>query len=123
MQQPWHGCSYGFFTTKPAGGFTELDETILKRIQSYDKEHTRNFGTLAVQDHQGRMKPMDTMAHEVIAKVTGRTALYDVDPTQMFLGMIMQPELYQMVPMIKVGHKKVAVTIGLPEDTKFAYIF
>ena len=38
----------------------------------------------------------------------------------MFLGMIMQPEVYQEVPMIKVGHKKIALDLGLPEDTKYA---
>jgi cytochrome c-type biogenesis protein CcsB len=97
-----------------------LDESILKAMQSYDVEHARNFGQLAVQDHQGRMKPMDTVAHEVIAKITGRSVLFNMEPTQMLLGMIMQPELYQNVPMIKVGHKKIAVTLGLPETTKYA---
>jgi cytochrome c-type biogenesis protein CcsB len=66
------------------------------------------------------MKPMDTMAHEVVAKVTGRSALYDLEPTQMFLGMVMQPELYQNVPMIKIGHKKIALDLGLDENTKYA---
>jgi len=98
----------------------QIDAKLLETIQSYDKLHTRNFGTLAVQDHQGRMKPMDTVAHEVISKITGRSALYNVEPTQMFLGMVMQPEVYQDVPMIKVGHKKVALILGLPETTKFA---
>ena len=97
-----------------------VDAETLKAMQSYDLQHTLNFGKLAVQDHQGRMKPMDTVAHDVIAKITGRSALYDLEPTQMLLGMIIQPELYQNVPMIKIGHKKIAVDIGLPEDTKFA---
>jgi cytochrome c-type biogenesis protein CcsB len=97
-----------------------IDENMLKTMQSYNAAHTKNFGKLAVQDHQGRMKPMDTVAHEVIAKVTGRSVLFKLEPTQMLLGMIMQPELYQNVPMIKVGHKKIAVTLGLPETTKYA---
>jgi cytochrome c-type biogenesis protein CcsB len=97
-----------------------IDESMLKAMQSYDAEHARNFGKLAVQDHQGRMKPMDTVAHEVIAKITGRSVLFDLEPNQMLLGMIMQPEVYQNVPMIKVGHKKIAVTLGLPETTKYA---
>ncbi len=97
-----------------------IDETMLKAMQSYDAEHARNFGKLAVQDHQGRMKPMDTVAHEVVAKITGRSILFKLEPTQMFLGMVMQPDLYQNVPMIKVGHKKIAVTLGLPENTKYA---
>jgi len=97
-----------------------IDAEMLKTMQSYDLQHTLNFGKLAVQDHQGRMKPMDTVAHDIVAKITGRSALYDVEPTQMLLGMIMQPELYQNVPMIKVGHKKIAVDIGLAENIKFA---
>ncbi len=97
-----------------------VDDETLKIMQSYDLQHSLNFGKLAVQDHQGRMKPMDTVAHEVVAKITGRSLLYDLEPTQMFLGMIMQPEVYQKVPMIKIGHKKIALKIGLPEDTKYA---
>ncbi|HFQ61744.1 MAG TPA: cytochrome C biogenesis protein [Epsilonproteobacteria bacterium] len=98
----------------------EIDAGILKTMQSYNLEHTLNFGKLAVQDHQGRMKPMDTVAHDVISKITRRTSLYDLEPTQMLLGMIMQPNIYQNVPMIYIGHKKIALTLGLPEDTKYA---
>jgi cytochrome c-type biogenesis protein CcsB len=98
----------------------EINDEILKTMQSYDLQHTLNFGKLAVQDHQGRMKPMDTVAHDVISKITGRSALYDIEPTQMLLGMIMQPEMFQKVPMIKVGHKKIAKELGLSEDVKFA---
>ena len=97
-----------------------VDEEMLKAMHSYDIGHTKNFATLVVQDQQGRMKPMDTVAHEVIAKITGRSVLFDLDPTQMFLGMIMQPELYQNVPMIKIGHPKIALTLGLPEATQYA---
>ena len=97
-----------------------IDAGMLKTMQSYDLQHTLNFGKLAVQDHQGRMKPMDTVAHDIVAKITGRSALYDLEPTQMLLGMIMQPELYQKVPMIKIGHKKIALEIGLEENSKFA---
>ena len=98
----------------------QLDAKTLKAMQAYDAKHAQNFGTLAVQDSKGRMKPMDTVAHDVIAKITGRSALYDLEPTQMFLGMVMQPELYQNIPMIKIGHKKIALDLGLPEDTKYA---
>ena len=98
----------------------KVEDDVLKTMQSYNLAHTKNFGTLPVQDHQGRMKPIDTVAHDIIAKITGRSALYDLEPTQMLLGMVMQPELYQNVPMIKVGHKKIALNIGIPEDTKFA---
>ncbi|MCB4764027.1 MAG: cytochrome c biogenesis protein CcsA [Sulfurovum sp.] len=97
-----------------------ISTDVLKQMHAYSIEHTKNFGTLPVQDHRGRMKPMDTVAHDVIAKITGRTKLYDLDPDQMFLGMTIQPEIYQNVPMIKIGHKKIALALGLPEDTQYA---
>ena len=93
---------------------------IEKNIKLYDLAHAKNFGKLVVQDHRGRMKPIDTMAHEIVSKITGRTSVLDLDATQVLLGMIMQPETYQQVNMIKIGHGKVALDIGLPEDTKFA---
>ena len=98
----------------------QLDATLAKQLHAYDAAHAKKFGMLAVQDHQGRMKPMDTVAHDVISKITGKTSIYDLEPNQMFLGMIMQPELYQSVPIIKLGHKKIALDLGLPEETKFA---
>jgi len=91
-----------------------------KIIESYDIEHAKNFGKLAVQDPRGRMKPMDTMAHEMISKITGRTSLLGLNPNQVLLGMITQPEKYQEVNMIKIGHEKIALDIGLAKDTKFA---
>ena len=98
----------------------EIDAATFKAMQAYDLQHALNFGTLAVQDSKGRMKPMDTVAHEVIAKITRRTSLYGLNPDQIFLGMVMQPELYQGVPMIKIGHKKIALDLGLPEETQYA---
>jgi len=98
----------------------QLDSKTQKAIEAYDESHAKKFGMLAVQDHQGRMKPMDTVAHEVIAKVTGKSSLFGLEPTQMLLGMMMQPELYQNIPMIKIGHKKIAIMLGLPKETKFA---
>jgi len=97
-----------------------IDKEVLKTMQSYSLEHCNKFARLVVQDHKGRMKPMDTVAHDIIAKITGRSALYDLEPIQMFLGMTMQPVIYQNVPMIKIGHKKIALVLGLDKNTKFA---
>lgn len=97
-----------------------LEAAQQKQIEAYDAAHAHKFATLAVQDHQGRMKPMDTIAHDVVSKITGKTSLYNIEPNQMFLGMIMQPDLYQSIPIIKIGHKKIALDLGLPEDTKYA---
>ncbi len=97
-----------------------LDAKVQNAISAYDLEHAKRFGELVVQDSQGRMKPIDTLAHDVVAKVTGKTSLFGLEPTQMLLGMMTQPNLYENLPMIKIGHPKIAVNIGLPEEAKFA---
>lgn len=97
-----------------------IDHNLEKAILSYDADHAKKMGKLAVQDYMGRMKPLDTVAHEIVAKITGKTAMFGLEPIQMLLGMLTQPEVYQNIPMIKIGHKKIALTLGLSEDTKFA---
>ncbi len=97
-----------------------LDVQSQKIVNAYDLEHAKNFGTLAVQDNQGRMKPIDTLAHDIVSKITGKSSLFGLEPTQILLGMITQPNLYQDIPMIKIGHPKIAVNIGLPKEAKFA---
>ena len=98
----------------------KISEEMMKKMHSYDAEHAEKFGQLAVQDHQGRMKPMDTVAHEVISKIIGKSSLFELAPNQMLLGMMLQPDFYQKVPMIKIGHKKIALNLGIDENTKFA---
>jgi hypothetical protein len=95
-----------------------LDPVVKKAVNAYDLEHAKKFGTLAVQDQQGRMKPIDTVAHDIVAKITGKSSMFGLEATQMLLGMILQPSLYQTVPMIKIGHPKIAVNIGLPKEAK-----
>jgi cytochrome c-type biogenesis protein CcsB len=98
----------------------EISESKLAHMRAYALPHAEAFGKLPVQDHQGRMKPIDTVAHEVIAKITGKSTLYGLEPSQMLLGMVMEPSLYQSIPMVKIGHPKIAVKLDLPETTKFA---
>ena len=52
----------------------EADSTI-KTILAFDKVHADKFGTLIVQDSGGRMKPMDTLTTEILAKIHGSSSL------------------------------------------------
>ncbi len=92
----------------------------LEAISLYDKVHSEAFGRLIVQDIQGRMKPIDTIAREVLAKISSKSSLFGVDSTQILLGMVIEPTLFQELPMIKIGHPKIAVMLGLDEHTQYA---
>jgi len=86
----------------------------------FSKTHANNFSKLVVQDNQGRMKPIDTLASQVITKITRKSSFMGLNHNQLFLGMIVTPEIYQDKAMIKIGHPKIAKELGYSPDTKYA---
>jgi cytochrome c-type biogenesis protein CcsB len=101
---------------------TELDPNI-KRIISFDKDHANEFGKLIVQDTAGRMKPMDTLATEVLAKIHNSASLkigsYKLNANQVILGMMVKPAIYKHIKMIRTKDKEVNKIIGAREDAKY----
>ena len=110
----------GYVTPLQATSLPTLDENMTKMINVYPAESVDKFAHITLQDRRGRMKPVDTLAHEVIAKLAGKSTIYGVDPTAMFLGMTVNPKEYQELPMIKIGHPSIAKDLGLSEDVKYA---
>jgi len=110
---------FGFSTPIQASA-PELDEASQKIVESYEENLTERFSRLIVQDRKGRMKPIDTLSHEVITKLSGKISLYGVDSSALFLGMTTNPIFFQNLPMIKISHTRVAEDIGLDKDTKYA---
>ncbi len=80
------------------------------------REHAREFGTLMVQDYQGRVKPMNSFSSEVLRKVSRKNQLGGYDPDQVVLGMMTDPMGWQAVPMIKVGHDGIREILGIQGD-------
>ena len=70
---------------------------------------------LVVQDDGGRMKPVNTLASEVLRKVSRRSSFRGLSPNQVLLGMAQNPYLWQLVPMIKVNHDGLKEQLGFTE--------
>ncbi len=70
------------------------------------KEHAATFGRLLVQDHRGRMKPVNTMSSEVLRKISRKETLLGLNPDQIFLGMTLYPEEWTRQPLIKISDEK-----------------
>ena len=109
-----------YTTPLQASALPTLDENMTKMINAYPAKSVDEFAHITLQDRRGRMKPIDTLAHEVIAKLSGKSSIYGVDPTAMLLGMTVNPKKYQQLPMIKIGHPKIAKDLGLSTDVKYA---
>jgi len=100
----------------------ELNPSI-KTILSFNKQHADKFGELIVQDSSGRMKPLDTLNHEILAKIYRGSSLsigkYSLDADQVILGMMLKPDIYKNIKMIRTHNKYVNKLIGAKEDAKY----
>ena len=101
----------------------KASEDPLKVVTSISKEHAAKFATLVVQDAQGRMKPIDTLSIEVLAKIHRSATLeFDgktIDANQAVLGMMVRPDAYKDLPIIRTKNKEINHLIGAPEDAKY----
>ncbi len=66
-------------------------------------EHARKFGQILVQDHKGRLKPMNTFANEFLRKIARKEELFGQSAEQVILGMANNPKDWYDAPIIKVG--------------------
>jgi len=100
----------------------ELDPAI-KTILAFDSAHAQQFGTLIVQDTQGRMKPIDTLSTEILAKIHRSASLEvgdkELTPNQVILGMMIRPDIYKEIKLIRTGYKSINKAIGVKENAKY----
>jgi len=96
-----------------------LQESI-NTAKKYEKEHADKFGLLLVQDRGGRIKPIDSLANDILNKVARKRSFYGLDADQIILGMLSAPGVWQNIPMIKVSHDKLKKILGIPKSAKYA---
>jgi cytochrome c-type biogenesis protein CcsB len=82
-------------------------------------DHAERFGRLIMQDHRGRMKPMNTYTSEILRKLSRKESLNGLTAEQVILGMATHPDDWYHVPIIKMGkHEKTKKLI--PVEGKLA---
>lgn len=94
--------------------------TILERT-TVTPEHAERFGRLVVQDG-GRMMPMNTMASEILRKLSKKDTFKGMNAEQVFISMSVVREQWFDVPVIylKRGNDSLRKIAGLPLDAKYA---
>jgi hypothetical protein len=71
-------------------------------------------GRIITQDFQGRMKPVDTLAHEVVRKITKRESYEDWTPLDLYLSWLATPEHWWDEPLLYVRHPGLKDLLGIP---------
>ncbi len=78
----------------------------VKQLPEISKDHAKEYGKIIVRDFKGRIKPMNTLDLEVLRKLSGKSEIYDQNADQAILGIIMFPNQWSQVPLIKIGRHK-----------------
>lgn len=82
----------------------------LAQTQVIDKQHAALFGRLMVQDLDGRIKPINSLASEFLRKISRRpyfkTNSVKLDANQTFLAIHANPEAWSKIPIIKIDPEK-----------------
>jgi cytochrome c-type biogenesis protein CcsB len=65
-------------------------------------EHAKSFGKILVQDHNGRIKPMNTYSGELMRKLARTETLFDQSADQLVLAMMLNPASWEKAAIIKL---------------------
>ena len=81
-----------------------VDSLLENRV--VDPTHAEKFGRLLAQDDGGRVKPVNTVASEVLRKLYKHNEFEGLTADQVFLSMHADPMLWSFVPIIRVTKGK-----------------
>ncbi len=82
-----------------------------------DKEHAAKFAKMVIQD-DGRMKPVNTFASELLRKVSAENTYEGLDANQVFLSMLEFPREWSQAEIIKLkrGNDSIRTIFGVEKD-------
>ncbi len=87
-----------------------------------DAEHAEKFARLVIQDHGGRLKPVHTLATELLRKVHRSDEYKAQNAMQVFLGIHTNNLEWNIEPMIAIPNSEISKKLNLPEGEKYACI-
>lgn len=96
----------------------EINE-LIKNISSKMQAHSAKAGRLAVQDMQGRIKPLDTLAVDMVHKLIRKDSFKGMNAVEIFLGMMMYYDYFQHIKMFPTSSEELRKKLGTPVDEKY----
>ncbi len=93
--------------------------TYLEKYKEDSVQIAEQFSHLIVQADMGRMKPMDTLSKEILNKLSRQSEFLGMNPNQVVLGMLSNPNIWKDIKIIKVDTPKLREFLGVPKDRKY----
>ena len=85
------------------------------------ESHAELFGKTLVQDHKGRIKPINTLSSEILRKIARKESLFGLSSDQIMLGMLMFPDEWSNLPVIKSGKNEAIKDLLRSEEERLSY--
>ena len=106
---------------------TNLEAQILKaenienaQLPKVDSSHAQIAKTLIVQSNDGRMKPFDTLSHELLNKLYRSNSFNGMKANETVLSMLIAPSVWRFVPIVKISDERLRQLLGLKDGQKYA---
>jgi cytochrome c-type biogenesis protein CcsB len=87
-------------------------------------QHISSFGRLLVQDHEGRIEPVNTLASDLLRKISKKDNWEGLSPVEFFIEMSANPDKWKNIPLVKVANPELQKMLGVSGDfASFAQLF
>jgi cytochrome c-type biogenesis protein CcsB len=78
-----------------------------------EEAQINEFSELLVQDNQGRIKPINSLASKILRKLTRKNSFEGMSPAHVILDMSSNPSKWYSIPILKVSHSDLQKTLKL----------
>lgn len=99
----------------------QVDSVVMATVVAPD--HAAKFGKLVIQDDNGRMKPINTFASELLRKLSFKNTYNKLNPDQVLLSMMLNPALWYNVEFLALDKKaqndSIRRIIGVPGSQRY----
>jgi len=99
-----------FGTSSSQAQSENLEEHIISR------EYADHFGKLLVQSRDGRIIPINTTASDLVVKMYKKNTYHNLNANQVFLSMMVYPQVWRDQPLLKVYDKALQNQLGIKDD-------
>lgn len=107
-----------FSFNTPTFAKNSINEEIINSIKNIDKIHSDYFGSFLIQDYQGRIKPVNSLAIEIVNKIARKDKIFNLDENQFFLSMMLYPKVWQNIEFIKIKNDKLKEILKIDKNKK-----
>lgn len=83
-------------------------------------ESIKAFSKIQLQNYSGRIEPVDTIAINTIHKITKKDTFLGLSPNQMFLGMMLYPNIWKDLKIIAINDNEIKRILGLKKTDTHA---